>query len=131
MTALVPNSKPGSTAVSIHTKRAARTTVATRPLHRLNEAYDVVSERNGLVVGSVRYAFHDGAQLCIAIRLHMGMSAWGKARSEFEPFELYEGDEPWPLPKQPPAIEAEKPALTASAVAQALLEYRGESPADP
>lgn len=131
MTALVPNSKPGSTAVSTPTKRVARTMAAPALRHRLNEAYDVVSERNGLVVGSVRYAFHDGTHLCIAIRLHMGMNAWAKARSEFEPFDLHEGDETWPIPKQPPAIEAEKPALTASAVAQALLEYRGESPADP
>lgn len=68
------------------------------PLYELTPHYDVRARRNGLIVGSVRYAFWNGEHHCVAIQLHNGMPAWGKAPAEFAPFKLHEGDPPWSAP---------------------------------
>ena len=68
------------------------------PRYELTEHYDVRSCRNGLIVGSVRYSFHDGTYFCIAVLLHADLPAWARSVTEYGPFEMHEGEAPWGLP---------------------------------
>lgn len=68
----------------------------------LNEQYYVVAQ-NGVIIGSVRYAFFDGEQWCIAIRLHSGMPAHGRAPHDMGcVFDLIESEPPWTMPTVQP-----------------------------
>ena len=75
----------------------------------VNQFYDVVAQ-NGIVIGSVRYAFANGDGMwCIAITGHNGMPYYGESPHETEcVFDLREGEPPWTMPvaqahPQPPA----------------------------
>ena len=65
----------------------------------LNRAYDVVAQ-NGIIMGSVRYAFVNGDGLwCIAITGHNGLPYYGESMHEMESlFDLREGEPPWTMP---------------------------------
>lgn len=69
----------------------------------LNSAYDVVAQ-NGIIMGSVRYAFIDGDGMwCIAILGHNGMPYHGKSYHETESlFDLIEGEPTWTMPVKEP-----------------------------
>lgn len=72
----------------------------------LNAAYDVVAQ-NGIIIGSVRYAFVNGDGMwCIAIAGHNGMPYHGKSYHETESlFDLIEGEPTWTMPvmQRPPS----------------------------
>lgn len=76
----------------------------------LNAAYDVVAQ-NGIIMGSVRYAFVNGDGIwCIAITGHNGMPYYGESPHETECiFDLREGEPPWTMPvaQQPPGFRSE------------------------
>ena len=65
----------------------------------VNQFYDVVAQ-NGIIIGSVRYAFVDGDGVwCIAIQGHNGMPYHGKSMHEIGSlFDLKEGEPTWALP---------------------------------
>ena len=65
----------------------------------LNRAYDVIAQ-NGIIMGSVRYAFVNGDGLwCIAITGHNGLPYYGESMHEMESlFDLREGEPPWTMP---------------------------------
>ena len=69
----------------------------------VNSAYDVVAQ-NGIVMGSVRYAFVNGDGMwCIAIAGHNGMPYHGKSYHETESlFDLFEGEPTWTMPVAQP-----------------------------
>lgn len=73
----------------------------------LNRAYDVVAQ-NGIIMGSVRYAFINGDGLwCIAITGHNGLPYYGESMHEMESlFDLREGEPPWTMPVAKPAPAA-------------------------
>ena len=72
----------------------------------LNRAYDVVAQ-NGIIMGSVRYAFVNGDGLwCIAITGHNGLPYYGESMHEMESlFDLREGEPPWTMPVAQPRSE--------------------------
>lgn len=77
----------------------------------LNRFYDVVAQ-NGIVIGSVRYAFYNDEKWCIAIQLHSGMPAWGESEHEIESvFDLKEGDAPWAMPTVQPQSRTFDPPI--------------------
>ena len=65
----------------------------------LNSAYDVVAQ-NGIIMGSVRYAFVNGDGLwCIAITGHNSLPYYGESMHEIESlFDLREGEPSWTTP---------------------------------
>ena len=65
----------------------------------LNDAYDVVAQ-NGIIMGSVRYAFINGDGVwCIAILGHNGMPYHGTSLHETGSlFDLKEGEPTWTMP---------------------------------
>ena len=65
----------------------------------VNQFYDVVAQ-NGIIIGSVRYAFVNGDGMwCIAIQGHNGMPYYGESLHETECiFDLREGEPPWTMP---------------------------------
>ena len=69
----------------------------------LNAAYDVVAQ-NGIIMGSVRYAFVNGDGIwCIAITGHNGMPYYGESPHETECiFDLREGEPTWTMPVMQP-----------------------------
>lgn len=87
----------------------------------LNRAYDVVAQ-NGIIMGSVRYAFINGDGLwCIAITGHNGLPYYGESMHEMESlFDLREGEPPWTMPvMQPGSFRA--PLLDAMLAMEALM----------
>lgn len=70
----------------------------------VNQFYDVVAQ-NGIIIGSVRYAFVNGDGMwCIAIQGHNGMPYYGESLHETECiFDLREGEPPWTMPVMKPA----------------------------
>ena len=70
----------------------------------VNQFYDVVAQ-NGIIIGSVRYAFVNGDGVwCIAIQGHNGMPYHGKSYHETESlFDLIEGEPTWTMPAMQPA----------------------------
>ena len=69
----------------------------------VNQFYDVVAQ-NGIIIGSVRYAFVNGDGVwCIAIQGHNGMPYHGKSMHEIESvFDLMEGEPTWAMPVMEP-----------------------------
>ena len=69
----------------------------------LNDAYDVVAQ-NGIIMGSVRYAFINGVGVwCIAISGHNGMPYHGTSLHETGSlFDLKEGEPTWTMPVAQP-----------------------------
>lgn len=69
----------------------------------LNDAYDVVAQ-NGIIMGSVRYAFVNGDGVwCIAIEGHNGMPYHGTSFHETGSlFDLIEGEPTWTMPVMQP-----------------------------
>ena len=69
----------------------------------LNAAYDVVAQ-NGIIIGSVRYAFVNGDGIwCIAITGHNGMPYHGTSLHETGSlFDLKEGEPTWTMPVAQP-----------------------------
>ena len=69
----------------------------------LNDAYDVVAQ-NGIIMGSVRYAFINGDGVwCIAILGHNGMPYHGTSLHETGSlFDLKEGEPTWTMPVMQP-----------------------------
>ena len=69
----------------------------------VNQFYDVVAQ-NGIIIGSVRYAFVNGDGMwCIAIQGHNGMPYHGKSMHEIESvFDLMEGEPTWAMPVMKP-----------------------------
>lgn len=72
----------------------------------LNEHYDVVAQ-NGIIIGSVRYAFVNGDGVwCIAITGHNGMPYYGESMHEIgSVFDLQGGEPPWTMPVAQPRPE--------------------------
>lgn len=92
----------------------------------LNAAYDVVAQ-NGIIMGSVRYAFVNGDGVwCIAITGHNGMPYYGESMHETESlFDLREGEPPWTMPvAQPaPASAADLEAIWKQAEIEGIANY--------
>lgn len=62
----------------------------------VNQFYDVVAQ-NGIVVGSVKYAFHNGDDWCFSIEWN-GVDAHGRSHEEYGEFRLIPGAPPWAAP---------------------------------
>lgn len=69
----------------------------------VNQFYDVVAQ-NGIIIGSVRYAFANSDGIwCIAITGHNGMPYYGESAHEIECiFDLREGEPTWTMPVMKP-----------------------------
>lgn len=97
----------------------------------LNRAYDVVAQ-NGIIMGSVRYAFVNGDGLwCIAITGHNGLPYYGESMHEMESlFDLREGEPPWTMPVAKTAAEASfrAPLLDDILAMDALMAEPSPSP---
>lgn len=94
----------------------------------LNAAYDVVAQ-NGIIMGSVRYAFVNGDGIwCIAITGHNGMPYYGESPHETECiFDLREGEPPWTMPvaQQAPTFDE---SYELSAAAWDMIKDQAPSP---
>lgn len=104
---------------------------STRAQVYLNQFYDVVAQ-NGIVIGSVRYSFHDGEKYCIAIMLANGMPAHGTSMHDMESvFDLIEGEPPWAMPVVQPRREDNHALDAAAYITAPALPAPTASPACP
>lgn len=89
----------------------------------LNDAYDVVAQ-NGIIMGSVRYAFLNGDGVwCIAIEGHNGMPYHGTSFHETGSlFDLIEGEPTWTMPV---AQHRPEPSICEDFIAMAKLIETG------
>ena len=94
----------------------------------VNSAYDVVAQ-NGVIVGSVRYAFVNADGIwCIAIRGHNDMPYHGTSYHETESlFDLIEGEPTWTLPIAQPSRKESKIEVPPIPVGY-LLTHEKEKP---
>lgn len=102
----------------------------------LNDAYDVVAQ-NGIIMGSVRYAFINGDGVwCIAILGHNGMPYHGTSLHETGSlFDLKEGEPTWTMPVMQPGsfrapllddVLAMDALMSEPALSLPLLSHEGE-----